>query len=138
MPLKRPIMPLRVFSSLTDEKQDFTPLRPGRGGMYVCGITVYALPHIGHARMLVAIDTAVRFLRWAGWTVDYVRNWTDVDDKIIRRAREKGEDPLALSRRFIAECQRDMQSLNILPADVEPKATDHIPEMQTLIARLIE
>jgi len=131
-------MSLRVFNTLANEKQDFTPLRPGRVGMYVCGITVYDLPHIGHARMLVAFDTAVRFLRWAGWTVDYVRNWTDVDDKIIRRAGEKGEDPLALSRRFIEQCQRDMQALNILPADVEPKATDHIPEMQALIARLIE
>ena len=131
-------MSLRVFNTLANEKQDFTPLKPGRVGVYVCGITVYDLPHIGHARMLVAFDTAVRFLRWAGWTVDYVRNWTDVDDKIIRRAVERGEDPLALSRRFIEECRRDMQALNILPADVEPKATDHIPEMQALIARLIE
>src|SRR5258708_10264739 len=101
MPLKRPIMPLRVFSSLTDEKQDFTPLRPGRVGIYVCGLTVYDLPHIGHARMLVAFDVAVRFLRWAGWQVQYVRHWTDIDDKIIRRALARGGDPKQPSQRFL-------------------------------------
>jgi cysteinyl-tRNA synthetase len=131
-------MPLRVFSSLTDEKQDFTPLRPGRVGIYVCGLTVYDLPHIGHARMLVAFDVAVRFLRWSGWQVQYVRNWTDVDDKIIRRAVERGEDPRQLSQRYIDESRRDMQSLGVLPADLEPKATEHVPEMLELIARLIE
>jgi cysteinyl-tRNA synthetase len=131
-------MALRVFNSLTSDKQDFVPLVPGRVGIYVCGITVYDLPHIGHARMLCAFDTAVRFLRWSGWNVTYVRNWTDVDDKIIRRANERGEDPLLFAQHFIDECRRDMASLAILPADVEPKATDHIPEMLEMIARLIE
>src|SRR3989454_741358 len=131
-------MPLRVFNTLANEKQDFTPVRPGRIGIYVCGITVYDLAHIGHARMLSAFDVAVRFLRWAGWEVAFVRNWTDVDDKIIRRALERGQDPGQLSEHFIEECRRDMQSLGVMVADVEPKATDHIPEMQALIARLIE
>jgi cysteinyl-tRNA synthetase len=131
-------MPLRVFSTLSNEKQDLTPLRPGRVGIYVCGITVYDLPHIGHARMLTAFDVVVRFLRWSGWQVDYVRNWTDVDDKIIRRAGERGQDPKEFAEHFIEECRRDMQALQILAADVEPKATDHIPEMQALIGRLIE
>src|SRR2546429_59537 len=131
-------MPLRVFNTLANEKQDFTPVRQGRIGIYVCGITVYDLTHIGHARMLTAFDVMVRFLRWAGWEVAFVRNWTDVDDKIIRRALERGQDPRQLSEHFIDECRHDMQSLGVMSADVEPKATDHIPEMQALIARLIE
>src|SRR5205085_6125935 len=106
--------------------------------IYGCGITVYDLTHVGHARMLTAFDVAVRFLRWAGWDVAYVRNWTDVDDKIIRRANERGQDPKRFAEHFIEECRRDMRALGILPADLEPKATDHIPEMQTLIASLIE
>lgn len=131
-------MPLRVFNTLRDEKHDFVPLSPGRVGIYVCGITVYDLPHIGHARMLTAFDVAVRYLRWAGWQVQYVRNWTDVDDKIIRRADERGEDPLAFAQKYIEECRRDMQALHLLAADVEPRATEHVPEMIGLISRLIE
>ena len=131
-------MPLRLFNTLTNDKEDFTPLRPGRVGIYVCGITVYDLPHIGHARMLIAFDVAVRTLRWTGWQVAYVRNWTDVDDKIIRRAQERSEEPRQLAERYIDECRRDMLALNILPADVEPKATEHIPEMVELIGKLIE
>jgi cysteinyl-tRNA synthetase len=131
-------MPLRVFNTLANEKQDFTPVQPGRIGIYVCGITVYDLPHIGHARMLTAFDVAVRFLRWAGWQVSYVRNWTDVDDKIIRRAGERGQDPKQFAEHFIEECRRDMAALNVLPADVEPKATDHVPEMLEMIGKLIE
>jgi cysteinyl-tRNA synthetase len=131
-------MALRVFNSLTSDKQEFVPLVPGRVGLYVCGITVYDLPHIGHARMLCAFDTAVRFLRWSGWNVTYVRNWTDVDDKIIRRANERGQDPRALAQHFIDECRTDMAQLAILPADLEPKATDNVPEMLVMIARLIE
>jgi cysteinyl-tRNA synthetase len=131
-------MPLRLFNTLTSDKQDFVPIRPGRIGIYVCGITVYDLAHVGHARMLTAFDVVVRALRWTGWQVAYVRNWTDVDDKIIRRAQERGEEPLHLAGHFIDECRRDMQALNILAADLEPKATDHIPEMLLLIGKLIE
>jgi len=131
-------MPLRVFNTLTNEKQDFAPVEAGRIGIYVCGITVYDLPHIGHARMLTAFDVVVRFLRWAGWRVDYVRNWTDVDDKIIRRANERGQDPRQFAEHFIDECRKDMLALNLAPADVEPKATGHIPEMIAIIGKLIE
>jgi cysteinyl-tRNA synthetase len=113
-------------------------MRAGRIGIYVCGITVYDLPHIGHARMLTAFDVAVRFLRWAGWQVQYVRNWTDVDDKIIKRAGERGIDPQQLAQQYIDECRRDMQAIGVLAADVEPKATEHIAEMHAIIARLIE
>ena len=131
-------MPLRVFNTLTNEKQEFQPVEAGRIGIYVCGITVYDLPHIGHARMLTAFDVIVRFLRWAGWQVTYVRNWTDVDDKIIRRAAETAQDPRRFAEHFIDECRRDMLALNLAPADVEPKATDHIPEMIDIIGKLIE
>src|SRR5947207_9859887 len=130
-------MPLRVWNTLTDRKEEFVPLERARLGIYVCGITVYDVSHVGHARFLVAFDAAVPFLRWAGWAVTYVRNWTDVDDKIIRRANERGQDPKQFADHYIEECRRDMRVLGILPADVEPKATDHIPEMQALIARLI-
>src|SRR5207253_10145253 len=125
-------MPSRVFNTLANEKQDFTPVRPGRIGIYVCGITVYDLPHIGHARMLTAFDVAVRFLRWAGWEAAFVRNWTDVDDKIIRRALERGQDPRHLSAHFIEEWRRDMQSLGVMAADVEPTATDQFSGPQAL------
>ena len=131
-------MALRVFNSLTSEKQEFVPLVPGRAGIYVCGITVYDLIHIGHARMLCAFDTAVRFLRWSGFQVTYVRNWTDVDDKIIRRANERGQDPLAFAQHFIDEARKDMAELAILPPDLEPKATEHVPEMLAMISKLVE
>ncbi|HYV66509.1 MAG TPA: cysteine--tRNA ligase [Myxococcales bacterium] len=131
-------MPQRVWNTLTDRKEDLVPLEPGRIGVYVCGITVYDVSHVGHARFLVAFDAAVRFLRWAGWKVTYVRNWTDVDDKIIRRAAERGEDPKTLAEGYIAACREDFEAISVLPADIEPRATDHVPEMQKLIAQLIE
>src|SRR5438876_8074291 len=131
-------MPQRVWNTLTDRKEELVPLEPGRVGIYVCGITVYDVSHVGHARFLVAFDAAVRFLRWAGWKVTYVRNWTDVDDKIIRRAAERGQDPKALAEGYIAACREDFEALSVLPADVEPRATDHVPEMQKLISQLIE
>ena len=130
-------MTLRLWNTLTDRKEEFVPRVAGEVGIYVCGLTVYDLPHIGHARMLVAFDTAARVLRWSGYQVKYVRNWTDVDDKIIRRAAEQGQDPVLYSARFIDESRIDMKALNIAPADVEPKATEHIPEMIALIEKLI-
>ena len=129
---------MRFWNTLTGAKEELAPLVPGKVGLYVCGITVYDLPHIGHARFLVAFDTLARFLRFAGLEVKAVRNWTDVDDKIIRRAAERGEDPLALSARFIDECRKDMARINVLPADVEPRATEHIAGMHAIIAQLIE
>jgi len=131
-------MALRVHNTLTDRKEELVPLEPGKIGLYVCGITVYDLAHIGHARFLVAFDVVRRFLEYRGFAVKYVRNWTDVDDKIIRRAGERGIDPVQLANEFIDECRKDMASLSVPPADVEPKATEHIPEMLALIRKLIE
>jgi cysteinyl-tRNA synthetase len=131
-------MAIRFWNTLTDKKEEFVPIVPGEAGLYVCGITVYDLLHMGHARFLVAFDTAARFLRWSGIKVKYVRNWTDVDDKIIKRAGDRGIDPAKLAQQFIDESRVDMARLNIAPADVEPKATEHIPEMIALIAKLIE
>ena len=131
-------MPIRVWNSLTDQKEDLAPIVPGQVGIYVCGITVYDLTHIGHARMMIAFDTIVRFLRWSGLKVNYVRNWTDIDDKIIRRAKEREMEPLALSQMYIDECRTDMASLNIAAADIEPKATEHIAEMLAIIQKLID
>ena len=132
-------MSLRVFNSLTSDKQEFVPLVPGRVGIYVCGITVYDLPHIGHARMLCAFDTAVRFLRWSGWDVKYVRNWTDVDDKIIRRANERDQDAAgaraALHRRM--PHGHGLRSASCRPTS-SPRRRITFLKCWSLIGRLIE
>jgi cysteinyl-tRNA synthetase len=106
--------------------------------MYVCGMTVYDYCHVGHARVMVVFDMVVRWLRASGFCVTYVRNITDIDDKIIRRALENGETLSALTERFIAAMHEDANALGVLPPDAEPRATEHVPAMQTLIARLIE
>lgn len=105
--------------------------------MYVCGVTVYDYSHVGHARVYVAFDVLYRVLRSLGYEVKYVRNFTDIDDKIIARAAENGEDPLALSARFIEEYHKDMATLGCLPPAVEPKATDHITDMVSNIEDII-
>src|SRR5690554_2675638 len=103
--------------------------------MYVCGLTTYDYAHVGHARMLVAFDVIVRYLRASGYDVTYVRNITDIDDKIINRANELGEDYQSLTARFIALTHEDERALNILPPDVEPRATGHIAEIIAMIER---
>src|ERR1700689_2002885 len=125
-------MALRIFSTLTGEKETFAPLRPPAVGVYVCGVTSYDYSHIGHDRCYVAFDVAVRVLRARGFAVSYVRNFTDIDDKIIKRANELGEAPATLSARFIEAYREDMAALGVLPADVEPKVTGHIPEILAL------
>jgi cysteinyl-tRNA synthetase len=130
-------MTLRVFNSLSREKEDFVPLKPGRVGIYVCGVTVYDLCHVGHARVYVVFDTIVRWLR-RSHHVTYVRNFTDVDDKIIRRANERGEDPIALAARYVDEFHHDMQWLGVGPADVEPKVSMHMAEIVDFIRVLEE
>jgi cysteinyl-tRNA synthetase len=130
-------MALRIHNTLTGEKEPFAPLHPPKVGIYVCGVTVYDLSHVGHARAYVAFDVVVRVLRARGYAVTYLRNFTDVDDKIIRRAAELGESPQALSERFIAEYDRDMAALGVAHADVEPKVTEHVPEIVALIERLV-
>lgn len=131
-----PLMTVRVYNSLTREKEELVPLRPGKLGVYVCGVTVYDLCHVGHARVYTVFDTIVRWLR-RDHQVTYVRNFTDVDDKIIRRANERGEDPIALAARFADEFHVDMARLGVGQADVEPRVTTHMGEIVDFIDELI-
>ncbi|MFB3816944.1 MAG: cysteine--tRNA ligase [Candidatus Methylomirabilales bacterium] len=131
-------MPLRVYNTLTRRLEPFEPLVPGRVGMYVCGVTVYDLSHIGHARALLIFEVVRRYLEFTGHRVTMVRNFTDVDDKIINRARETGTTWDAVARANIQAFREDMAALGLRPADVEPQATEHIPEMLAIIARLVE
>ncbi|KAG1677248.1 hypothetical protein FOA52_013447 [Chlamydomonas sp. UWO 241] len=130
---------LTLYNTLTRSKSHFAP-RPHKGDtvqMYVCGVTVYDYSHIGHARVYVAFDVLYRVLQHLQYDVQYVRNFTDIDDKIIARGNERGEDPLALSRRFITEFHKDMAAIGCLPPTLEPKATDFIPEMIVTIQKII-
>ncbi len=129
---------LRIHNSLTRQKEDFVPLEPGRVRMYVCGMTVYDYCHIGHARVLVVFDVVQRWLRTSGWQVTYVRNITDIDDKIIRRAVDNGETIRALTTRFIDHMHEDERALGVQPPDHEPRATDFVPQMLGLIGLLEE
>ncbi|OGR08701.1 MAG: cysteine--tRNA ligase, partial [Deltaproteobacteria bacterium RIFOXYB12_FULL_58_9] len=130
-------MTLHIYDTMAGQKRPFTPLEPGKVGIYVCGPTVYDMSHVGHARVYVAFDTIVRYLR-RKFTVNYVRNYTDVDDKIIKRAREHNEEPGVLAQRFISEFEADMQSLGVAPANLQPRVTDHIKEIVDLVERLIK
>jgi cysteinyl-tRNA synthetase len=127
---------LKIHNTLTREKQAFQPIEPGRVRMYVCGITVYDYCHVGHARMMMAFDVVRRWLRASGYAVTYVRNITDIDDKIIRRAGENGESITALTERFITAMNEDADALGIERPDHEPRATAHVPEMLDMIGRL--
>jgi cysteinyl-tRNA synthetase len=131
-------MALRVYNTLTGKKEFFEPLEPAKVGMYVCGPTVYDSCHIGHARSVVVFDVIVRYLKAKGFDVNYVRNFTDVDDKIINRANELGIDCQELAEKYIREFHDDMDALNVERAAVEPKATEHIGEIIKLIERLME
>lgn len=128
---------LKIFNTLSRQKETFTPIHAGKVGMYVCGITVYDLCHIGHGRTFVAFDVIARYLRYSGYQLNYVRNITDVDDKIIKRANEKGETIEQLTDRMIAEMHNDFASLNILPPDSEPRATKHIDDIIALTEKLL-
>jgi cysteinyl-tRNA synthetase len=129
---------LRIHNSLTGRKEELQPIVPGKVGMYVCGITVYDYCHIGHARSQVAFDIVRRWLRASGFDVTYVRNITDIDDKIIRRAAEKGEPIDALTARFIAAMNEDFAAIGIERPDHEPRATRHVPAIIAMIAALVE
>ncbi|WP_295883386.1 cysteine--tRNA ligase [uncultured Thiohalocapsa sp.] len=129
---------LQIHNSLTRRKEPFQPLTPGRVRMYVCGMTVYDLCHLGHARVLVVFDVVYRHLKRLGYAVTYVRNITDVDDKIIRRADENGEPMSALTERFIAAMHEDADRLGVLRPDLEPRATGHMAEMQAMIQHLLD
>ncbi len=128
---------LRLHDSLRRQKVPFEPLEPGKVGMYVCGPTPYAPAHIGHAFSAISFDTIRRALIFLGWEVRYVRNITDVEDKIIKRANELGEDPMALAERFAADYNRDMARFNVMEPDVQPKVSTHIPEIIALIEDLV-
>ncbi|HEX4025271.1 MAG TPA: cysteine--tRNA ligase [Steroidobacteraceae bacterium] len=129
---------LRIHNSLSGRKEPFHPIRAPHVGMYVCGVTVYDYCHVGHARCYVAFDVIRRWLRYRGYDVDYVRNITDIDDKIIRRAAENGESAEALAARFAGAMQADFAALGIEPPDHEPRATQYIPAITAMIARLLE
>jgi cysteinyl-tRNA synthetase len=131
------LMALKLFNTLSGEKEDFKPLQAGKVKMYVCGMTVYDYCHIGHARVLVAFDVITRYLRYCGYQVTYIRNITDVDDKIFRRANENGEHFSALTQRFIDAMHEDEKALNVLSPDQEPRATAHIGAIIAMIERLI-
>ena len=130
-------MTIRLFSTLTGEKEPLEPLEPGKVRLYVCGPTVYDLAHLGHARCYVAWDVVVRHLRFRGFQVRYVRNFTDVDDKIIRRAAERGMEPLQLSRHFSDEFEADMKALGNLEPDVQPRVSENLPDIVRLIEKLV-
>ena len=127
---------LKIHNSMTRCKQEFLPIEPGKVRMYVCGMTVYDFCHLGHARVMVVFDCVSRWLRACGYHVFYVRNITDIDDKIIKRAVENGESIRALTDRFIAAMHQDADALGVLRPDAEPRASDYIPQMQELIAQL--
>ena len=129
---------LRIHDSLSGKLRPFVPLQPGRVRMYVCGITVYDFCHIGHMRMLVAFDVVQRWLRRSGYAVTYVRNITDIDDKIIRRAAERGQTIDALTEHFIQAMDEDAAALGVQKPDHEPRATQYVPQIVALIGRLVE
>jgi cysteinyl-tRNA synthetase len=131
-------MTLRVFNTLSRRKEDLVPGHGGEVGIYVCGVTVYEVSHIGHGRSAIVFDVIRRYLRHRGYAVKFVKNFTDIDDKIIRRANQEGVTAREISERYIAEYRADMASLGVLAADAEPKATEHIPQMIALIERLIQ
>jgi len=129
-------MAIRLYNTLTRRKEEFVPREPGKAAIYACGPTTYNFFHLGNARMLVVFDMVRRYLIYKGYDVTYVQNFTDVDDKIINRAAEEKSDPLALAQKYIDEYFKDAKALNILPADVHPKATEHITEMIDIIKKL--
>ena len=131
-------MSLRIFNTLSGEKEDFAPLTPGEVRMYVCGVTVYDSSHIGHARSLLTFDTIYRYLKLSGYRVQFVRNFTDVDDKIINKANEQKSSCEAITDRYVDEFHQDAESLGLLAPSLEPRATLHIPEIIELIQKLEE
>ncbi|WP_064602688.1 cysteine--tRNA ligase [Photobacterium sp. J15] len=129
---------LKIYNSLTRQKEEFKPIQPGKVGMYVCGVTIYDLCHIGHGRTFVSFDVVSRYLRYLGYDLTFVRNITDIDDKIIKRAAENGESCEALTERLIQEMYADFDALGMKRPDIEPRATAYIAEIIAMCERLIE
>ena len=130
-------MALRLYNTLTGQKEPFIPQVPGKAGMYVCGVTVYDYCHIGHARAGIVFDVIYRYLQYAGYDVTFVRNYTDIDDKIINRANQEGTDYRTIADRYIAAFDEDMGRLGLKKPTLEPKATDHIDDIIAIIEKLI-
>ena len=128
---------LQIHNTISRKKEEFKPINEGQIGMYVCGVTVYDLCHIGHARTFVNFDMVVRYLRYRGYKVRYIRNITDIDDKIIKRANERKVSAKELAENFIVEMHKDFDALNIMRPDEEPRATETISEIIALVQRLI-
>ena len=129
---------MKIYNTLTKKKEEFVPIEEGKVRMYVCGPTVYNLIHIGNARPMIVFDTVRRYMEHKGYEVNYVSNFTDVDDKIIKKAIEEGVDSQTISQRYIAECKKDMESLNVRPATTHPLATEEICGMEEMIRTLID
>jgi Cysteinyl-tRNA synthetase len=129
---------LQLHNTLSRSKVPFVPVIPGQVRMYVCGMTVYDLCHLGHARVFVVFDMVVRWLRASGYDVEYVRNITDIDDKIIRRAAENNETPAALTACFIDAMHQDERALGVLPPTHEPRATEYVAQMLAMIGQLVQ
>ena len=129
---------MKIFNTLTRRKEEFVPLEPGKVKMYVCGPTVYNFIHIGNARPMIIFDTVRRYFEYKGYDVNYVSNFTDVDDKIIKKAIEEGVDADTISQRYIAECKKDMADMNVKPATTHPQATQEICGMLEMIQTLID
>ena len=124
---------MKIFNTLTRRKEEFVPLEPGKVKMYVCGPTVYNFIHIGNARPMLVFDTVRRYFEYKGYQVNYVSNFTDVDDKIIKKAIEEGVDSEVISSRYIEECKKDMGGMNVKPATTHPQATLEIDGMLKMI-----
>ena len=131
-------MSLKIHNTLSGKIEEFVPLNPPKVLIYTCGVTVYDDSHVGHGRSLIVFDTFRRFLEHLGYEVKFVRNFTDVDDKIINRAKEEGTDFMSIANRYIASYYRDMEAIRVRPADVEPRVTEHIQEIIEVIKRLVE
>ncbi|MCG9579236.1 cysteine--tRNA ligase [Vibrio tubiashii] len=129
---------LKIYNTLTRQKEEFKPINAGKVGMYVCGVTIYDLCHIGHGRTFVSFDVVSRYLRYLGYDLTFVRNITDIDDKIIKRANENGETCDSLTERLIGEMHNDFDALNMKRPDIEPRATEYIAEIIELVQKLIE
>lgn len=129
---------MKIYNTMTRKKEEFVPIREGKVGIYVCGPTVYDYIHIGNARPMIVFDTLRRYLTYKGYEVNYVSNFTDVDDKIIKRANEEGVDASVISERYITEVKKDMADMNVQEATTHPKATEEIPDMIALVETLIE
>jgi cysteinyl-tRNA synthetase len=129
---------MKIYNTLTRKKEEFVPIEEGKVKMYVCGPTVYNLIHIGNARPMIVFDTVRRYFEYKGYEVNYVSNFTDVDDKIIKKANEEGTTADVISQRYIAECKKDMEGMNIKPATTHPLATKEIPGMLDMIGTLVK